>query len=57
MPIRKFSKSPGYIRKIPLNPPFQKGEAVGMPELVVLLKGYAKTLASCLNPLTIFSLI
>ncbi len=30
----KFSKSLGYIRKIPLNPPLQKGEAVGMPELI-----------------------
>jgi len=31
---RKFSKSLGYIIKIPLNPPFQKGEAVGMPEFI-----------------------
>ena len=30
----KFSKSLGYIREIPLNPPLQKGEAVGMPELI-----------------------
>ena len=29
----KVSKSLGCIRKIPLNPPLQKGEAVGMPEL------------------------
>ena len=27
---RKFSKIQGCIREIPLNPPFQKGEAVGM---------------------------
>jgi len=27
----KFSKNRGCIRKIPLNPPLQKGEAVGMP--------------------------
>jgi hypothetical protein len=32
--LGKFSKSLGYIRKIPLNPPLQKGEAVGMPELI-----------------------
>ena len=25
--------SPAFIRKIPLNPPLQKGEEVGMPEL------------------------
>jgi len=40
----KFSKSPGYIRKIPINPPLQKGEAVGMPELIEKLPkkfGYA----------------
>jgi len=29
-----FSKSSIYIRKIPLNPPLQKGEAVGMPGLI-----------------------
>ena len=33
-----FSKSPGYIRKIPLNPPLQKGEAVGMPQLIEKLR-------------------
>ncbi len=32
--LRKFSKSPGCIRKIPLNPPLQKGEAIGMPGLI-----------------------
>jgi len=31
---RKFSKSAGRIRKIPLNPPLQKGEAGGMPEFI-----------------------
>ena len=35
--FRKFSKSPGYIRKIPLNPPLQKGEAVGMAGLIEML--------------------
>ena len=30
----KFSISSGYIREIPLNPPLQKGEAIGMPELI-----------------------
>jgi hypothetical protein len=30
----KFSISPGCNRKIPLNPPFQKGEAAGMPGLI-----------------------
>ena len=34
---RKFSKSPGYIRKIPLNPPLQKGEAVEIPALIEML--------------------
>ena len=29
--IGKFSKNPGCVRKIPLNPPLQKGEAVGLP--------------------------
>ncbi len=29
----KFSIRPGCINKIPLNPPLQKGEAVGMPRL------------------------
>jgi hypothetical protein len=34
----KFSISPGCIRKIPLNPPLQKGEAAGMPGLVDMLR-------------------
>jgi len=33
----KFSISPGCIRKIPLNPPLQKGEAAGMPRLIDML--------------------
>jgi hypothetical protein len=33
----KFSKSPDCIRKIPLNPPLQKEEAVGMPGLIEVL--------------------
>jgi hypothetical protein len=36
--IGKFSKNPGCIRKIPLNPPLQKGEALGMPGLVEKLQ-------------------
>ena len=35
---RKFSKIPGYIKKIPLTPPLQKGEVVGMPELPELIE-------------------
>ncbi len=35
---RKFSITPGCIKKIPLNPPLQKGEAVGMPELIEILR-------------------
>ena len=34
----KFSISPVGIGKIPLNPPLQKGEAVGMPELFEMLQ-------------------
>ena len=34
----KFSISPGYVWKIPLNPPLQKGEAVGMPVLIEMLR-------------------
>jgi hypothetical protein len=30
-------KTPGCIKKIPLNPPLQKGEAVGMPGLIEML--------------------
>jgi len=33
----KFSISPGCIRKIPLNPPLQKGEAAGIPRLIDML--------------------
>ena len=32
--LAKFSITPGCIRKIPLNPPLQKGEEVGMPGLI-----------------------
>ena len=34
---RKFSITPGCIRKIPLNPPLQRG-AVGMPGLIEMLR-------------------
>jgi hypothetical protein len=34
----KFSIRPGCIRKIPLNPPLQKGEAAGMPGLIDMLR-------------------
>jgi hypothetical protein len=33
-PKGNFSKNPNCIRKIPLNPPLQKREAVGIPELI-----------------------
>ena len=36
--VSKFLKSPGCIRKIPLNPPLQKGEAIGMPGLIEILQ-------------------
>jgi hypothetical protein len=39
--LGKFSISPACIRKIPLNPPLQKGEAVGMPRLIEMLPYYA----------------
>ena len=32
--LGKFSITLGCIRKIPLNPPLQKGEEVGMPGLI-----------------------
>jgi hypothetical protein len=32
--LGKFSISPACIKKIPLNPPLQKGEEVGMPGLI-----------------------
>jgi hypothetical protein len=38
MNFGKFSISSGYIRKIPLNPPLQKGEAVGMPVRIEMLR-------------------
>jgi len=34
----KFSITPGCIRKIPLNPPLQKGEAAGMTGLIEKLR-------------------
>ena len=34
----KFLKSPGCIKKIPLNPPLQKGEAIGMTVLIEMLR-------------------
>ena len=33
----KFSITTGCIKKIPLNPPLQKGEAVGMRGLIEML--------------------
>ncbi len=37
----KFSLNQGYIKKIPLSPPLQKGEAFGMPGFIeMLLKIY-----------------
>jgi len=36
--MSKISISPGCIRKIPLNPPLQKGEAVGMPGIIDMLR-------------------
>jgi hypothetical protein len=34
----EFSIRPGCIRKIPLNPPLQKGEAAEMPGLIDMLR-------------------
>ena len=34
---RKFSLNQGYIKKIPLNPPLQKGEVFGMPGFIEML--------------------
>ena len=33
----KFSLNQGYIKKIPLNPPLQKGEACGMVGFIKML--------------------
>jgi len=33
----KFSLNRDYIKKIPLNPPLQKGEAFGMPRFIEML--------------------
>jgi hypothetical protein len=46
----KFSKSPGCIRKIPLNPPLQKGEAVGMPGLIEMLPNFNRILQNSCKP-------
>ena len=35
----------GCINKIPLNPPLQKGEAVGMPRLIEMLPEVARALS------------
>ena len=51
---RKFSISSGYIRKIPLNPPLQKGEAVGMPGIIEMLQNVSWTYR---NPSTIYSVM
>ncbi|MCG2774787.1 MAG: hypothetical protein L6406_03815 [Desulfobacterales bacterium] len=34
----KFSLNQGYIKKIPLNPPLQKGEAFGIPGFIEMLR-------------------
>jgi len=34
----KFSLNKGYIKKIPLNPPFQRGEASGMSWFIEMLR-------------------
>jgi len=34
----KFSLNQGYIKKIPLNPPLQKGEAFGMTGFIEMLR-------------------
>ncbi len=34
----KFSITPGCIRKIPLNPPLQKGKGIGVPGLIEMLR-------------------
>ena len=36
--VLEATKNPGCIRKIPLNPPLQKGEAFGMPGLIEMLR-------------------
>ena len=36
--IRKFSFGQGYIKKTPLNPPLQKGEAFGMSGFIEMLQ-------------------
>ena len=36
--VCKFSMNSGCINKIPLNPPLQKGEAIGMSALIEILR-------------------
>ena len=38
MKVSKYSISQGCIREIPLNPPLQKGEEVGIPRLTERLR-------------------
>jgi maltose-binding protein MalE len=55
--ICKFLLNQGYIKKIPLNPPLQKGEAFGMPGFIEMLPLFYKKRAAYVaalssNPLT-----
>jgi hypothetical protein len=38
MKVSKYSISQGCISEIPLNPPLQKGEEVGIPRLIEKLR-------------------
>ena len=38
-----FQKVRAILEKIPLNPPLQKGEVVGMPRLIEMLPGVLAT--------------
>jgi hypothetical protein len=48
----KFSISPACIRKIPLNPPLQKGKEVGMPGLIENLQKKGRNGSFALSRLT-----
>ena len=37
-----FSITPGCIRKIPLNPPLQKGEEFGVPGLIEMFQNVSQ---------------
>jgi hypothetical protein len=45
--FHKFSINPACIRKSPLNPPLQKGEAVGMPLLIEMLQISSENIKYC----------